>query len=112
MVDSNFCSLFKGDRVVLLQYFSREKVILFPILFLVVSLLFSFNNPKKVGRALGVQVIGFMSRRDKVLLHGLFMFKESRKNLIHYVSKSLDLCRAVTRDCLMVFLCLRSCKRT
>ena len=53
-MDSNFCAMFKGDRVMLLQDFSRERVKLFAILFLGVYFLFSFEDPEKDGRVLGI----------------------------------------------------------
>lgn len=90
---------------------------LLPILFFFLvggglSFLFNFNKPKKEGRVLGILIIGYMSSHDKGLLDGLFMFKESEKDLIYSISKSLDLCRSMTRDCSRVFLCLWSRKKT
>jgi hypothetical protein len=111
-VDSNFCSLFKGTKSCFYKNLKREGVKFFPILFLGVFLSFNFDDPEKDRRILGVQVIGFMSSRDKVLLDDLFMFKELEKNLTHFISKLLDLCRVATRGCSMVFSCLRSQKRT
>ena len=50
----------------------------------------SFNESKKEGRVLGIEVTRFMSSHDKGVLDGLFVFKESEKNLIHSISELLD----------------------
>ena len=71
---------------------------MFPVLFLEVSFSFRFNKPEKDGRVLDIQVARFMSSYDKGLLDDLFVFKDLEKNLMHSVSKSLDLCRVTTRD--------------
>ena len=108
-MDSNFfCSVQRKQSRVYARFCEGKDLSCFHFSFLGVSFSFNFNEPKKEGRVLGIQVVGFMSSHDKGSLDGIFVFKESKKNLIHSVSELLDLCLATTRDFLMVFSCLRS----
>ena len=98
-VDSNFCALFKSD--VVMSQTSDENLNGF---------LFSFfggcpfhttlTSLKMEKRMFGFHVARFMSIHNKGFLNRLSVFKELENNLIHSISKSLDLCLSMTRGLL------------
>ena len=87
-MDSNFlCSIQSRQSHVFAIFRGGKDVSCFHFSLFGVSFSFSFNDPEKEGRVLGIQITIFMSIPNKRSLDGLFMFKESENNLIHSISK-------------------------
>ena len=98
-MDSNFlCSSQRRRSHAFARFHGGKDLSCFQFSFLGVSFSFNFTDPEKEGRVLSIQVVGFMSTRDKGSFDIFLMFKESEKNLIHSVSKLLDFSSSCNKD--------------